>query len=168
MVPLLFLVAGLLTPGSLARKGQRRYVRDRLLRLGLPFGVFTLLIWPAVLYARCTDRWATRVARTGPSSWGQPRRASTPGNSVVGDLLIFSSVCRVGADSGPARRPRGAATDHRVAPAAPCRCGGPSRPPWCGWRSRSTARSASISISSSGRRTWLPSHWASPRRGGTG
>lgn len=50
MVPLLFLVAGLLTPASLGRKGTRAYVRDRLLRLGVPFAVFVLLVWPLVMY----------------------------------------------------------------------------------------------------------------------
>lgn len=51
MIALLFLVAGLLTPRSLERKGARRFVVDRLLRLGVPFALFTFLIWPAVTYA---------------------------------------------------------------------------------------------------------------------
>lgn len=50
MIPLLFLVAGLLTPGSLERKGAGRYARDRLLRLGLPFLVFVLLLQPLLMY----------------------------------------------------------------------------------------------------------------------
>jgi hypothetical protein len=51
MIPLLFLVAGLLTPGSLERKGAGRYARDRLLRLGVPFFAFVLLLQPALMYA---------------------------------------------------------------------------------------------------------------------
>lgn len=51
MIALLFLVAGLLTPPSLARKGARRFVLDRLLRLGVPFALFTFVVWPAVTYA---------------------------------------------------------------------------------------------------------------------
>jgi hypothetical protein len=51
MIALLFLVAGLLTPRSLERKGARRFVLDRLLRLGVPFALFTFLIWPLVTYA---------------------------------------------------------------------------------------------------------------------
>lgn len=51
MIALLFLVAGLLTPGSLERKGVRRFVRDRLLRLGVPFAAFVLLIQPVLTYA---------------------------------------------------------------------------------------------------------------------
>jgi glucans biosynthesis protein C len=41
---LLFLVAGLMTPRSLARKGPGRFARDRLLRLGLPLLVFVGVI----------------------------------------------------------------------------------------------------------------------------
>ncbi|KRE29560.1 hypothetical protein ASG80_19150 [Agromyces sp. Soil535] len=51
VIPLLFLVAGLLTPPSVERKGTGRFVGDRLLRLGVPFIVFALLIWPLLEYA---------------------------------------------------------------------------------------------------------------------
>jgi hypothetical protein len=50
MIPMLFLVAGLLTPPSLERKGPARFVRDRLVRLGVPFAVFVLLLWPLLMY----------------------------------------------------------------------------------------------------------------------
>jgi hypothetical protein len=51
MIALLFLVAGLLTPPSFRRKGARRFVVDRLLRLGIPFALFTFVVWPALMYA---------------------------------------------------------------------------------------------------------------------
>ena len=51
LMGLFFLIAGLLTPGALERKGTRRFVHDRLLRLGIPFAVFTLLLWPLSMYA---------------------------------------------------------------------------------------------------------------------
>lgn len=51
VIPLLFLVAGLLTPPSFRRKGARRFVLDRLLRLGIPFALFTFVLWPALMYA---------------------------------------------------------------------------------------------------------------------
>ena len=51
MIPLLFMVAGLLTPQSLERKGVGRFARDRLLRLGVPFIVFVLLLQPLMMYA---------------------------------------------------------------------------------------------------------------------
>ncbi len=51
LIALLFLVGGLLTPGSFDRKGAGRFVRERLLRLGVPYAVGTLLLWPALNYA---------------------------------------------------------------------------------------------------------------------
>ena len=50
MIPLLFLLAGLLTPASVQRKGPGRYARDRLRRLGGPFAVFVLVLWPLLMY----------------------------------------------------------------------------------------------------------------------
>lgn len=50
VIPLLFLVAGLLTPPSLEHKGPGRFSKDRLLRLGVPFLVFAVLMWPLLEY----------------------------------------------------------------------------------------------------------------------
>lgn len=50
LMGLFFLIAGLFTPASLERKGTGRYVRDRLLRLGVPFAAFTFLLWPLTVY----------------------------------------------------------------------------------------------------------------------
>ena len=47
---LFFLVSGLLTQDSLERKGSARFVKDRLLKLGIPFAVYTLLVWPLLEY----------------------------------------------------------------------------------------------------------------------
>ena len=43
-----FFIAGLLTPGPLERKGPGGFLRDRALRLGVPFLVFLLLLYPTV------------------------------------------------------------------------------------------------------------------------
>ncbi len=51
MIALLFLVAGLLAAPSVQRKGTRQFVRDRLLRLGVPFAAFTLVLWPLLMYS---------------------------------------------------------------------------------------------------------------------
>lgn len=48
---LFFLIAGLLTPGALSRKGRAAFLKDRVVRLGLPFVVFLLLVYPAVEWA---------------------------------------------------------------------------------------------------------------------
>jgi hypothetical protein len=92
---LLFLVAGLLTPGSVARKGPGRFARDRLLRLGVPYAAF-LLLWPLMLFA------LFRVfGHIEGSFWFEfPRLYPESGPLwFVGVLLIFSLVyagwCRV-------------------------------------------------------------------------
>jgi hypothetical protein len=50
MMALFFLVAGLLTPSSIDRKGPGRFVRDRLIRLGIPLAAFTFVLWPLLTY----------------------------------------------------------------------------------------------------------------------
>lgn len=51
LMALFFLISGLLTNGSLERKGPSRFVSDRLLRLGVPFAVSTFLVWPLLEYS---------------------------------------------------------------------------------------------------------------------
>ncbi len=51
LMALFFLVSGLLTQDSLVRKGPSRFVSDRVLRLGVPFAVYTLVVWPLLEYA---------------------------------------------------------------------------------------------------------------------
>jgi fucose 4-O-acetylase-like acetyltransferase len=51
LMALFFLISGLLTQDSLARKGERRFMVDRLWRLGLPFAAYTLVAWPVLEYA---------------------------------------------------------------------------------------------------------------------
>ncbi len=50
LMALFFLISGLLTEDSLARKGPSRFVSDRLVRLGIPFAVYTLAVWPLLEY----------------------------------------------------------------------------------------------------------------------
>lgn len=50
LIALLFLVSGLLAPASYGRKGPARFIRDRLLRLGVPFVVYVLVVQPALVY----------------------------------------------------------------------------------------------------------------------
>jgi hypothetical protein len=45
-----FLMSGLVTPGALARRGGRDFVRRRLLRFGAPLVVWTLLVWPGSIW----------------------------------------------------------------------------------------------------------------------
>jgi hypothetical protein len=89
MIPLLFLVAGLLTPGALERKGPWRFARDRLLRLGIPFAVFVLILWPPLMYP------IHPPGETPPSYWYDLTHSGgwgldAGGMWFVGVLLIFS------------------------------------------------------------------------------
>jgi glucan biosynthesis protein C len=47
---LFFLIAGSFTPGSYDRKGPRSFLRDRLVRLGIPLLLYGLLLNPLVVY----------------------------------------------------------------------------------------------------------------------
>ncbi|MGZ8704273.1 MAG: acyltransferase family protein [Aeromicrobium sp.] len=89
MIALLFLVAGLLTRPSLERKGPAGFVRDRLLRLGLPFMVYVLLVQPSLMYALLHPLGAA------PGSYwhqylGEEGKLDTGPLWFVGVLLIFS------------------------------------------------------------------------------
>jgi glucan biosynthesis protein C len=45
----LFMISGYFTPGSLDRKGPRRFIKDRLLRLGIPILCYDFLIGPLIV-----------------------------------------------------------------------------------------------------------------------
>jgi hypothetical protein len=87
VIQLLFLIAGLLTPPSLDRKGPWRFVRDRLLRLGVPFAVFALRLWPLLEYV------LFRQLGEAPGLRAYFRAEGSLDTGVlwfVGALLIFS------------------------------------------------------------------------------
>ena len=68
---LFFLISGLLTPGSVTRKGARTFARDRLVRLGVPLVVWTLVLWPAAI-------WAAHLAAGETHSLWWPIRHADP------------------------------------------------------------------------------------------
>jgi hypothetical protein len=45
-----FFLSGLFAPSSVARHGPAAFLRQRLVRLGLPWLLFTLLIWPVLMW----------------------------------------------------------------------------------------------------------------------
>lgn len=51
LMGLFFLISGLMAQDSLARKGPGAFSRDRLLRLGIPFAIYTLVVWPVLEWA---------------------------------------------------------------------------------------------------------------------
>jgi glucans biosynthesis protein C len=50
LMALMFFISGFLTPGARERRGSGPFVRERLLRLGVPLLIYDLLINPLVLY----------------------------------------------------------------------------------------------------------------------
>ena len=109
-----FLMAGLLTPGSVSRKGPGRFARDRLVRLGIPLVVFTFVLWPpwVALMDRATGRPARYVPDTahlwflevllifslGYAAWRRPRPEPLPGNRsalTLRRLLVLAVVVAV-------------------------------------------------------------------------
>ena len=85
---LFFLISGLVTPGSVSRKGPRTFARDRLIRLGVPLAAWTLLIWPGAIWA------AHLAAGETHSFWWQLQHADpvldTGPMWFVEVLLIYS------------------------------------------------------------------------------
>src|SRR5204863_9104950 len=66
---LFFLISGLVTPGSVSRKGPRAFARDRAIRLGVPLVVWTLVIWPGAIWT------AHLAAGENHSFWWQLKHA---------------------------------------------------------------------------------------------
>jgi hypothetical protein len=89
LMALLFLVAGLLTPPSYDRKGARRFVGDRLLRLGVPFVAYVFLVQPTLAYA------LEHPLGDAPGSYweeylGAEHQVDTGPLWFVGVLLVYS------------------------------------------------------------------------------
>ena len=89
LIPLLFLVAGLLTPASIERKGPRRFARDRLLRLGVPFVVYVVVIQPPVVYL-VDHRWGNAYGSYWSEFLGADGQPDTGPLWFVGALLVYS------------------------------------------------------------------------------
>lgn len=89
LIALLFLVAGLFTPGSLERKGPRAYAADRLLRLGVPFLVYVLVVQPSLTYP-LQHAWSDADGSYWEEYLGEERRLDTGPLWFVGVLLVFS------------------------------------------------------------------------------
>lgn len=91
LIGLLFLVAGLFTGPSLDRKGVRRFVVDRLLRLGVTYVVYVLLIQPTASYL------LEHALGDAPGGYWQEYLAESGSHRLdsgplwfVGVLLLFS------------------------------------------------------------------------------
>jgi hypothetical protein len=85
-----FVIAGALTPGSFARKGPRRFLAHRALRLGVPMVFFVVVMSPFVEYVDTDNAgwdsgfWAFTVEIWWPPAWGP--------TWFLGVLLLLSTV----------------------------------------------------------------------------
>jgi hypothetical protein len=110
LMPLFFFIGGTLAPGSLARKGRRRFVVDRLRRFGLPVAFFALVLWPLCFW------WVDRVGGSRLGFWqtfleGDPFLDPGPLWFVL--VLLFFSV-GLAFWPWPARRPSAEPSPGRV------------------------------------------------------
>ncbi len=87
-MPLFFLVAGLFTPPALRRKGSRRFLTDRLVRLGVPLVFFCVVLSPIVEWADPdTAGWDRGFLAFAVHTWWPP----VPGPAwFLAVLLLFS------------------------------------------------------------------------------
>jgi len=83
-----FLIAGLLTPPSLQRKGNRRFIDERCLRLGLPFLASAFVIWPMTMWV--AYRSSGRSVSYGFLLTGRDRLVDSGGLWFAEVLLLFS------------------------------------------------------------------------------
>lgn len=86
-------IAGLLTPTSLARKGSATFLRDRLLRLGVPVLVTVVLITPFVVWMIVA---ATGYQLTLATFAQWQLRWLDPGPMWFVAVLLFFIVCYAG------------------------------------------------------------------------
>lgn len=98
---LLFFVAGYFTPSSLERKGTRRFIRDRAVRLGVPVLLYMFVIGPFTEYF-VAHSWNSTVPTSFAHEWikhirnGQFLQENGPLWFCLA-LLVFSvvyAVCR--------------------------------------------------------------------------
>ena len=83
-----FLIAGRLTGPSLDRKGQARFVRDRLFRLGLPVVFYVLLIAPVMEYVKARHEGDDEAFL--PAAWHQLSDPAPGPTWFLEALLAFS------------------------------------------------------------------------------
>jgi peptidoglycan/LPS O-acetylase OafA/YrhL len=97
---LFFFLAGAFTPAALDRKGTRRFLADRWLRLGVPFALFVLLVVPLT-------QWLSDAGSGQPTSAADQVRTQLGDFDAgplwfVGVLLVYSTVYALVARPAPA------------------------------------------------------------------
>jgi len=108
---LLFLISGYFSPGSLERKGPRRFFRDRLIRLGIPLVVFFFVLNPIAAIG-LYEMPAPLGGITTPLSWHDyPNLLGIGPMWFVAMLLIFDIGYAIWWTARRARVPQPARSD---------------------------------------------------------
>jgi glucan biosynthesis protein C len=90
---LFMLVSAYFVPGSYDRKGPRRFLKDRLVRLGIPLAVYSWLLRPVLvyLYLRTVQGWQLSWWHYFPSEYFKSNAVLGAGPLwFIETLLIFS------------------------------------------------------------------------------
>lgn len=99
------LIAGLLTPTSLTRKGSAKFLRDRLLRLGVPVLATVVVVTPVVVWMIVA---ATGYQLTLANFARWQLRWLDPGPMWFPAVLLLFTICYAGWRwVRPARKPKG-------------------------------------------------------------
>lgn len=117
LMPLFFLMAGLLTTPSVDRKGPSAFARDRLVRLGIPFVLFVFVMQPTMMYA-LDHRYGDATLSYWREYFGTDPQLDTGPFWFVGVLLIFSLAYALLRAVRPETRPRTLELRHLVLLAA--------------------------------------------------
>lgn len=90
---LFFLIAGYFVPGAVDRKGGGKFIQDRLVRLGIPLVIYSLLIGPLVIYVKGVNEgwWHGTPGEFLIQSWRELDFYTGP-LWFVEALLIFSLI----------------------------------------------------------------------------
>jgi glucan biosynthesis protein C len=90
---LFFLISGYFSPSSFDRKGSKQFTKDKLIRLGIPLLIFSLLLEPLTLYLGLPHIPTALLAKAGitlPLTWQNYIQFIGPGPLwFVAMLLIF-------------------------------------------------------------------------------
>ena len=89
---MLFLVAGMLSPSSLQRRGPRRFIAERLVRLGVPLALTVALIVPATALVGELAEGAVTPQDAGAFFFARLAEADTGVMWFAAVLLLFSIV----------------------------------------------------------------------------
>src|SRR3990172_11756033 len=92
---LFLLVSAYFVPGSYDRKGAARFLKDRLIRLGIPLAAYSWIIRPLLLYAGLSSYGDLNLSFVGWHSQQYFRDYGLIGGGplwFISDLLLFSVV----------------------------------------------------------------------------